>query len=118
MDLRAPNRRCSVDGTDIVSNWIRMRMFDPRVEVDWQLESGVCITCHIARYHAAIEYERAADELRTLRMLGAQTKGRGKNGPGAQALTAATNRMKTADERCVSLKMWPATRAPRGSETT
>ena len=105
--------RCGVCGVDILANWIRMRMTEPRIEVNWQLVSGFCVTCHRARLAAAHDYEMAAAEVRLWELLGAVPSGRGKPPPGHSALAAAMRRVAEAEEKCIRLKIWPAERGTR-----
>jgi hypothetical protein len=86
-------------------------MRNPRLEVGWQLASGVCQDCHVARHRAAVEYEHAAAEVRLWEsLLPGSIYVKGKT---PQAITAAMHRVRAADARCVALGMWPAERVTK-----
>jgi hypothetical protein len=104
---------CGICGVEMLAQWIRMRQRNPRIEVTWQLTSGFCVSCHLARRAAAHEYDLAAAEVRLWDMLGAATKGPGHSAAGASALSAAIRRVSAADELCIRLKIWSAARSTR-----
>ncbi len=110
MNRIRPSTHCLVCGIDLLKRWISIRMLRATADLAWMTNSGICDHCSRARQSAAVEFLRAADEVRTWMHLGAAWEGRGKPN---QALGAAFRRLQSAERRCVQLKMWPAKRSTR-----
>lgn len=102
-------RVCDINFVDLLN---RTDSIAARERLWRQIFAGICDGCQIKRQNAAVEYIAAADEVRTLLMLGA---GYVRRGTPTQALGAAMRRVNAADKRCTDLKMWAS--GPR-EETT
>lgn len=70
-----------------------------------QIDSGLDDVCQRLRQAAALEYIRAADEVRLLQYLGA-TVPAGRMPIWRGPLPRAIDRLKLAGAECVRLKMW------------
>lgn len=98
-------RFCAVCRLDLFVPWREATLH--RVKLHWnrQMGNGLCDGCQRDRYHAARDYERAAEQVRTMLMLGA---GWSNHRPPIihPELLRAKVRAEAAAARCVRLKMW------------
>lgn len=101
---------CSTCGANLLGKWIAMRMRHAAIELDWQVASGLCVDCHLTRFRAVHEYERAADEARLLAHMFPPPYVLGQI---PMPVAAAMKRVQAADERCVELGMWSAERTTK-----
>jgi hypothetical protein len=106
------NRLKSSTSCRICRTWLERLWSDPqqRESAMRQMNNGMCDQCQRERQSAAVEYIRAADDMRLLNQcllaLGVETRGAFMHGPYA----AVARRVHEAEQRCVSLLMWPRSR--------
>jgi hypothetical protein len=115
MNRIRPSARCLLCGRDLVQGWTPTPDELPVESMRRQTGNGLCDPCQLRRYAAAIEYIRAKDEMALLSNLGATNKFIGPDTKGSMAMRAVKARLLAADERCIALQMWTASRPyPRG----
>ena len=109
MNKLAPARHCAVCGFDLYAPWYRATLHREKLYWNRQTANGMCDGCQRDRYRAAREYERAAEQIRTVLALGATWSN---NRPPIihPELARAKVRAEDAADRCVRLKMWDAKR--------
>jgi hypothetical protein len=102
--VRSPNA-CRVCRRPFGDDWWKAGP-EGRAEVERQISFGICDPCQRKRQSAAREYIVAADDVRLmfqiLTALGDRTPEQYRLG----MTEALINRVKTAEARCVALRMW------------
>jgi hypothetical protein len=97
---------CRICRTWLEGEWANSRIAAVRAEIERQMAAGICDGCQRKRQLAAREYIAASDDVRlwfqVLTALGYRTPEQYANGMPDAMIT----RVKTAEERCISLGMW------------
>lgn len=126
MNRMGYSERCRVCGTDMRGNRVlaavrlnaiprgtihqpdREREALTLADLARQMSCGICDSCQRLRQAAALDYMRAADEVRILDSLGVRWAVLSGVRPQIHSPFARMlDRVKDAERRCVELKMWP-----------
>jgi hypothetical protein len=111
MNRLPPSYECRVCGVSLKLDEPDEATDEERATERRLIWNGMCDPCQRDRQAAALAYMSAAETVRVVTQMFADA---GQTPPSGQqsVLTPMRDRMRSAEARCVELKMWPADRLP------